>query len=131
MASAETPNNSYGAALDQFIASRPGLREIVDEEAKHPGRDEIIKTLEALKVLSENPDPHVAPTAHNEGAADATEIVPMREVCVKVYGWMVRALAWDLRIRFGAVTLVGGAVNGTIAGLPAGLVLGPLGMGGS
>lgn len=44
---------------------------------------------------------------------------------------MVRALAWDLRLRFGAVTLVGGVVSGTIAGLPAGLVLGALGMGGS
>lgn len=130
-ASAETPTNSYGSKLDQFIASRPGLREIVAEEAQHLSRDEIIKTLEALKELSENPTPSATPGTHEEGATAAPEIVPMRKVCVKVYGWMMRAFAWDLRLRFGAVTLVGTAVGGTIVGLPAGLVLGALGMGGS
>ncbi len=131
VASAETKAESYGVELDKYIESRPGLREIVEEQSQHLDREEIRKTLEALKEISEQAPIDSTTSSRESGDGDAPVIVPMKKVCVKVYGWMVRAVAWDLRIRFGLVQVVSGLASFTIAGLPASLVFGALGLGGS
>ena len=93
VASAETKAESYGVELDKYIESRPGLREIVEEQSQHLDREEIRKTLEALKEISEQAPIDSTTSSRESGDGDAPVIVPMKRCASRsTDGWYERSL---------------------------------------
>ena len=73
--------------------------------------------------------PALASTATSQPALAGTAAHIDLQVCVSIPKWAVVAYAWYVIAEGGATAIVGGFVDATIVGLPAGAVLNAIGIG--
>ncbi|WP_315584413.1 hypothetical protein [Actinomyces viscosus] len=104
-------------AAPQPVAQSPEQAKVVELQAEYKAKaspEDYRKAVETYdRLVAGKPDPVEQPAS----------------VCVNIPKWAIVGYAWYVIVAGGATAAVGGFLDGTIVGLPAGAVLNALGIG--
>lgn len=136
-----TPEQISALTDQQIDAILVSSNELVEEAqldfAAEASPADYAMALEAYRSISAELDALIASgdiaalntTVEQEAAASALSVQTVASRCITVYKWQLQTIAW-IAIGWGAfVSIAGLFVSGTVIGLPAGAVLGAMGIG--